>query len=138
MINETEITYHSWVHAPMVIITKKCFEEIGLYDPQFEDGCMDTDYADRSNLKGLNGQVLYELTKKFLYFSVYRWFNMGFCADVEGSRNYLIDNSHYLGEGNNHTYFPFERKARGIELLQKKRLDLGLLPNEQTKCVWGV
>jgi hypothetical protein len=92
---------------------------------------MDSDYADRSNLKLLNGQILYELTKNFLYFSPYRWFNMGFCADVEGSRDYLLDKSHYLGEENCKTCFPFYRKAQGFALLQRKRISLGLLPNEE-------
>ena len=137
VINGVEISYHSWVHAPMVIITKKCFQEIGGYDPQFEVGCMDTEYADRSNLKGLNGQVLYELTKNMLYFEDYKWFNMGFCADVENSRKYIFDRNHYIGEEDNRSYFPNERKGKAIELLQKKRVELGLLPNELAKIIWN-
>jgi len=137
-INNITITYHSWVHAPIEILTKKYFEEIGGYDFQFDEiGCTDTDYADRGNLKGLNGNLLYELTKDMLYFEDYKWFNMGFCADIENSRDYILDNNHYMGEENIRSYFPKDKKGKAISVLQRKRAELGLLPAELVKQIWG-
>lgn len=116
------ISYHSWVRGCMEVFTREAFEALGGYDASLGDmGCMDTDLADRAIEEGWTDADLEGLARAFPIVDAYGLECMGFCADVDGIREYVADPHPNMGTVASDSGYP--NKRIGYNLLADRRLE---------------
>lgn len=129
-INGITVSYHTWVRGCLEVMTREVYDAIGGYDLRFHGlGCMDTEFSDRAILGGFTDRILEELLRNNLV--SYGNKIMGFCADVDRSREFIHDPHPNIGVSNPQSTFG-SRKGAAVATLNRNRLKQGLYKRDNS------